>query len=99
MKKKINRRLTVALLMSFVIYMMFGQVTQLLQLLKAVERESEIMTGQLAKIAEQMGLSGSEDETVWNGLLSFAQLDEDSKMLIADASTNQVIGTTAAELS
>ena len=59
MKKKINRRLAVALVLSFVIYMLFGQVTQLLLLQKDVVRESEIIIGQLARIVEQAGLSGS----------------------------------------
>ena len=94
MKKKINRRLAVALVLSFVIYMLFGQVTQLLLLQKDVVRESEIIVGQLAGIVEQAGLSGSEDEKVWNDVLSFATLDEDSAMLIADSSTEQVLGTT-----
>ena len=95
MKKKINRRLAVSLVMLFVIYMLFGQVTQLLQLQKDVVRESEIIIGQMAKIVEQTGLSGSKDEAVWNGVLSLAALDEQSVMLIADASTEKVLGTTA----
>lgn len=99
MKKKINRRLAVVFVMSFVIYMLFGQMTQLLQLQKNVVRESEIIISQLARTAEQMNVSGSEDEGGWNKVLSFAVPDEAVKMLIVDSATEKVLGATAEELS
>lgn len=99
MKKKINRRLAVMFVMSFVIYMLFGQMTQLLQLQKNVVRESEIIISQLARTAEQMNVSGSEDESGWNKVLSFAVPDEAVKMLIVDSATEKVLGATAEELS
>ena len=61
MKKKINRRLAISLLMSFVIYMLFGQVTQLFQLQKSVVSESKIIIEQLAWIVEQTDSSDLED--------------------------------------
>ncbi|MDD7641155.1 MAG: ATP-binding protein [bacterium] len=94
MKKKMNRRLATAFLMSFVIYMLFGQVTQLLSLQREVARESEIITDQLARIAEREGLTASRDENVWQELLSLASVDEESALLIADASTETVLGAT-----
>ena len=99
MKKKINRRLAIALLMSFVIYMLFGQVTQLLQLQNDVVRESQIVIEQLAKIAEWEQVTGSKDEAVWNEILSVVALNENSELLVADAQTEQVIGTTAEAFS
>ena len=99
MKKKINRRLAVSLVMSFVIYMLFGQVTQLLQLQEKVVRESEIMIGQLARFVEQADLSGTEDEAVWNKILSVADPNDESELLIADASTEKVLGTTSQQFA
>lgn len=99
MKKKITRRLAVLFVMTFVIYMMFGQVTQLLQLQEKVVRESGIIIGQLARLVEQAALSGTEDEAVWNKLLSVAELDDESDLLIADASTEKVLGTTSQQFA
>lgn len=95
MKKKINRRVFLTLFMLFVIYMMFGQVTQLLQLQKQVVGESAIISRQLAQLVKRAGVSESEDESVWNEVLSFVTLDEESELLLADASTGEVLGTTA----
>ena len=94
MKKKINRRLGIMLVMLFVIYMLFGQVTQLLQLQNRVVGESQIMARQLAQLVERAGVAGSKDEAVWNEVLSFVALDEESELLIADASTGVVLGAT-----
>lgn len=95
MKKKINRRVFLTLFMLFVIYMLFGQVTQLLQLQKQVVGESAIISRQLAQLVKRAGVSESEDESVWNEVLSFVTLDEESELLLADASTGEVLGTTA----
>lgn len=95
MKKKINRRLLVTLLMLLVIYMLFGQVTQLFQMQKQVVGESEIMSRQLAQLVKQAGVRDTGDERVWTKLLSFVALDEKSEFLIADALTGKVLGTTA----
>ena len=95
MKKKINRRVFLTLFMLFVIYMLFGQVTQLLQLQNQVVGESAIISRQLAQLVKRAGVSESEDESVWNEVLSFVTLDEESELLLADASTGEVLGTTA----
>lgn len=95
MKKKINRRVFLTLFMLFVIYMLFGQVTQLLQLQKQVVGESAIISRQLAQLVKRAGVSEAEDESVWNEVLSFVTLDEESELLLADASTGEVLGTTA----
>ena len=46
-----------------------------------------------------MNVSGSEDESGWNKVLSFAVPDEAVKMLIVDSATEKVLGATAEELS
>ena len=97
MRKKMNRRLAVAFLMSFVIYMLFGQVTQLLSLQRDVVRESEIITDQLSRIVEQENLGASQDGTAWNEVLSLTVADEASRLLIAEASTGKVLGATTAQ--
>ena len=95
MKKKINRRLAISLLMSFVIYMLFGQVTQLFQLQKSVVSESKIIIEQLAWIVEQTDSSDLEDESTWKEVLSHVAPDDKAEVLIADASTKKVLGATA----
>ena len=95
MKKKINRRLAISLLMSFVIYMLFGQVTQLFQLQKSVVSESKIIIEQLAWIVEQTDSSDLEDESTWKDILSHVAPDDKAEVLIADASTKKVLGATA----
>lgn len=94
MKKKINRRLAIVFLMIFVIYMMLGQMTQLLQLQKDVVQESQVVIGQLAKIAQREQMNASSDEAAWNELLSLGVDSENSEILVADAQTEQVIGAT-----
>ena len=95
MKKKINRRLAIILVMLFVIYILFGQVTQLLQLQRDVVWESDIMVQQLAQLVDRAGVSGSKDQAVWDEAFSYVALDSESELLAADASTGAVLGSTA----
>lgn len=98
MKTKINRRIAVAFMMSFVIYMLFGQVTQVLSLQRDVVRESDIIIGQLARIVELEHIVDQQDDSKWEKILSLAELDDDSMMLIADVQTGKVFGATSKQL-
>lgn len=98
MKTKINRRIAVAFMMSFVIYMLFGQVTQLLSLQRQVVQKSDIIIGQLARIVKLENLADLQDDSKWERILSLAELDDDSMMLIADAQTGNVLGATSKQL-
>lgn len=95
MKKKINRRLAVSLLMLFVIYMLFGQVTQLFLLQREVLKESEVVIRQLSQIVERTGISGSSESSAWSDVLDLSTLNDGSELLIADASTKKVLGSTS----
>ena len=96
MEKKLNRRIVVALVVIYVIYMLFGYAVQILEIQRSMVRESETMIAQYVNFAAYEDITAEDSADAWNEIMAL-EPKEGTVALVADAVSARILGATNAE--
>ena len=96
MEKKLNRRIVVALVVIYVIYMLFGYAVQILEIQRSMVRESETMIAQYVNFAAYEDITAEDSADAWNEIMAL-EPKEGAVALVADGASARILGATNAE--